>query len=380
MNEARSEITIYPSHQSGALALYTAGGLFWAFLPFFIGMQTETGEMTQAQAGTLGSAYLIGFSLVSVSALWWASRLSWRVVAGAATVAVAVSLFAMGIVNPYFAKVLVVGFIGIAMGSFWSIAYRIFGASENSERMFAIGIVVSYTALAAVTFVISRWVIPVGGLTLTATVLAVLVMLLGLGALAIPRGEGGHAEADPLISFRPPGDVATALLGILATAVAFAAIWAFAERIGVHAGFDHKVIGPVISFNLLATAAGSLAATALAPSMKRKLALLVGLSVMALCVLSLLNAETFWVYGAAITGLGLSVGFVLPFQMATVSDLDASGKFVALIAAAQGLGSAAGPFIGGLAADVGGYQALVGIAFIALMVSGLCFVLVQPKD
>ena len=36
----------------GALGIYTAGGLFWAFLPFFVGLQVGTGGMTQAQAGS----------------------------------------------------------------------------------------------------------------------------------------------------------------------------------------------------------------------------------------------------------------------------------------------------------------------------------------
>ena len=56
---------------TGALGIYTAGGLFWAFLPFFVGLQVGAGGMTQAQAGSLGSAYLVGFSLASLTGLWW---------------------------------------------------------------------------------------------------------------------------------------------------------------------------------------------------------------------------------------------------------------------------------------------------------------------
>ena len=58
---------------TGALAIYTAGGLFWAFLPFFVGLQVSSGGMTQAEAGSLGSAYLVGFSLASLTgrAMTW---------------------------------------------------------------------------------------------------------------------------------------------------------------------------------------------------------------------------------------------------------------------------------------------------------------------
>ncbi len=30
----------------GAMALYTAGGLFWSFLPFFIGLQEEAASLS----------------------------------------------------------------------------------------------------------------------------------------------------------------------------------------------------------------------------------------------------------------------------------------------------------------------------------------------
>ena len=74
---------------AGALGIYTAGGLFWAFLPFFVGLQVSTGGLSEAEAGSLGSAYLIGFSLTSLGALWWVPRIDWRVTtAGAAAVVV----------------------------------------------------------------------------------------------------------------------------------------------------------------------------------------------------------------------------------------------------------------------------------------------------
>ena len=68
----------------GALGIYTIGGLFWAFLPFFIGLNISSGGFSQAQAGSLGTGYLVGFSTASLTALWWARRFNWRTLSLAA--------------------------------------------------------------------------------------------------------------------------------------------------------------------------------------------------------------------------------------------------------------------------------------------------------
>lgn len=381
MNERRPERIDSTRATLGALALYTAGGLFWAFLPFFIGLQTETGQLTPAQAGRLGTSYLLGFTLVSVGALWWAARVSLRAVAGVSALMVAAALLAMGALEAYAAKILVVALIGVAMGALWTIAYRIFGASANPDRSFAIGIVVSYSALAAVTWLMSAWVIPAGGLGAAAAVLAALVAVLAAGVLGIPRGTAREPSSTATqLSFRPPAGVSLALIGIVTTALAYAAVWAFAERIGVTAGFEREAIGPVLAFNLLATAAGSLLATVAGGRLGRRAALYLGLGAMGASVVALGSHDAYAVYAVGLTGLGFGIGFVLPFQMATLATLDAGGRFVVLITAAQGLGSAAGPFLGGIAAGMGGYDALVWFALAALVASAAAFAGLRARE
>lgn len=357
----------------GALGIYTAGGLFWAFLPFFIGLQTSSGGMTQAQAGSLGSAYLVGFTLASLTALWWGSRLNWRTVVAAASVIIVLSLYLLQGSQSYWLSLASVCAVGVMMGSLWTIAYRIFGASSNPDRSFATGIVISYTALAFFSYIIGQFVVPNYGLSGSAYLLSAVILVLGIAALLIPRGAEGDTDSPAPISYRPPLPVGLALLGILATGFAFAAVWAFAERIGVAAGFDSSEISPVIASNLLASAAGSVLATVLGTKLGRKRTLLVGMLIMGAAILALSGADAYWLYASAIALLGFAIGFVLPYQMGTLAALDTDGRFVALIAAAQGLGSAAGPFLGGVAADMGGVQWLVIVAVLALVLGALAF-------
>lgn len=363
----------------GALALYTAGGLFWAFLPYFIGLQMDAGGLSQTQAGSLGSGYLIGFTLASLSALWWAPRFNWRLVVLVASIVIIAALYLLQGTDSYSLSLLSVIIVGLMMGSFWAIYYRIFASSSNPDRNFAIGIIVSYTVLAVISYVIGSHVIPSSGLSGAAFVLGAAIALLGTIALLIPANLT-EQETESNHSYRPPQPIALALIGILTTGLAFASVWAFAERIGVTAGLSPDTISPVIASNLLAAAAGSVLATLLGTRLGRRFSLYMGLSVMAAAMVMLFGATSAGIYAAGFIGLGLGIGFVMPYQMATLAALDNKGHFVVLIAAAQGLGSAAGPLLGGLAADIFGINALLTLALCTIVLSGIVFAMIKEHN
>ena len=364
----------------GAMSIYTAGGLFWAFLPYFIGLQTESGGMTQAQAGSLGSSYLLGFTVASVTALWWLPTFNWRVSVAAASVLVITALLILQATQAYGASIILVGVVGLMMGSLWTIAYRIFASTSHPDRNFATGIVVSYSALAAISYCIGRFVLPSSGLSGAAFLISAIVLALGLVGMAVPVRLANERGDDTGVSYRPSAPVVLALLGIFTTGFAFAAVWTFAERIGVAAGFDRNAISPVIASNLLASAAGSVLATIVGTQFGRKSSAIFGIAAMAASVLALAGAATFWLYAFAIVGLGLGVGFAMPYQMAMLTVLDAKRRFVVLIAAAQGMGSAAGPIFGGLASDLGGVQSLILTVVVILILSGISFLLISTDD
>ena len=353
----------------GALGIYTIGGLFWAFLPFFIGLNISSGGFSQAQAGALGTGYLVGFSTASLSALWWARRFNWRTLSLVAAGIVIAALIALARIGTYPASLATVFAIGLMMGALWTVAYRIFSATSNPERSFAIGIVVSYSALALVSYVVGRFFVEQYGLAGSSYFLGALILVLGLSALLLPEGDTAEEKSAEQAHSRPSLPIVLALLGMLGTGFAFAAVWAFAERIGVSAGYDASDISPVIASNLLASALGSVAATVLGMRAGRWIPLLAGMLMMLISVLALMQFTGFPVYAAAVAGLGFAIGFVLPYQMGNIAALDSRNQFVVLIAAAQGIGSAIGPWLGGAAADAGGYRLLMVVAASALVVS-----------
>ena len=363
----------------GALGIYTIGGLFWAFLPFFVGLKVSSGGFSQTQAGSLGSAYLIGFSLASMTALWWAGRFNWRKLAAVAAAVVIADLLLLARVESYAMSLMLVPVIGIMMGALWTVAYRIFSGSRNPERSFSIGIVVSYSALALVTFVIGEFVVEDFGLAGSSYVLGGVVLLLAISAFILPEGLKTSDEVAGKSSQRPSMPIALALFAILGTSFAFAAVWAFTERIGIDAGFNTSQISPVIASNLLASAGGSVLATLLGMRIGRMLPLFAGMLAILVSIVGLITVDSFWTYAAAVAGLGFSIGFVMPYQMGYLAALDRDGRFVLFIAAAQGIGSAAGPFLGGAAADAGGYRLLVLVAGAAMAVSMLALLITSRK-
>lgn len=365
----------------GALGIYTAGGLFWAFLPFFIGLQVSTGGLNQVQAGLLGSAYLVAFTIASLSAVWWIDRFNWRTLIRLGVGSVVGALIVLQGSDSYFVNVASVLLIGLIMGGLWTIAYRIFSASQDPERSFATGIVVSYSILAAITYAVGRWIVPAYGLSGSAYFLSAIIVFLGLSTFLLPSGPASVSDSvSSTTLFRPPAKVSLSLAGLLTTSLVFAAVWAFAERLGVVSGFDATQISPIVASNLLGSAAGSVLAGVLGTRFGRKRTLLIGLSVMTLSVLCLLWADIYWIYGTAIVGLGFTIGFVLPYQMGTVAALDKDGKFVVLIAAAQGVGSALGPVLGGVGFSMGGISALVSIAVSAMVISAILFAIVTVRE
>lgn len=357
-----------------ALGIYTTGGLFWAFLPFFVGLQISTGGLTETQAGSLGSSYLIGFSIVSLTGVWWVPRINWQLQTLVASAIIIACLWLIQAVDQYFFRLLATFVMGLMMGSFWAVAYRIFGATTNPDRSFAIGIVVSYTMLAIISYAIGQYVIPKYGFLGSVIVLSSIIGLLSISGFFIPAGiraDTVHDSDSRSDSLSWP--VGLALLGLLMTGLSFAAVWAFAERIGATAGFNNTQISAVIASNLLASAAGSVVASILGVRFGRALPLMCGLILLLASVLVLTQADVFWLYGLAISGLGFCVGFVLPYQMGAISAADSAGRFVVLIGAAQGFGSALGAYLGGVAFNIGGASSLSIMAATALVVSAVAF-------
>jgi predicted MFS family arabinose efflux permease len=361
-----------------ALALFTAGGLFWAFLPFFVGLQQHRAGLSATQAGALGSAYLFGVSLVGLVAPWWMARVPGRAVVAFGVLLVWTSLAILGMDLGYLRSVAACVGIGMTFGAFWAIAFRVFGAARNAERLFAVAMAVGYAVLALVTFSVGHLVLPSSGLVGMTIVIGALVGVLSLAAMKLPPSvttevtvvESGAGNEKRLMLMC--GLAANALFSL-----AFAAVWAFAERIGSLSGFAEPAVASVLSSSLLFTGLGSVAVVFVGKRVGRWKVLVSMFLLLALCMLLLGHVAEIELFAFAIAGLGFGVGAALPYEMAIVSECDVRGRFVTLIVAMQGLGTALGPIAGGMAFQSFGVTA-VGLVGVSALV--LSFVLLVAAD
>jgi predicted MFS family arabinose efflux permease len=354
---------------AGAIALYIAGGLFWAFLPFFISLQTDRAGLTATAAGLLGTAYLAGFTASSVLALWWAGRVALRPAIGLAALIIAGGFWILGISQLFVLDLLACFVIGNAMGGLWVVAYRVLGLAQVPARAFAIAIGLSYPALALVTFIAGHWVIPRSGLAGVLLTIALLVGILCLGATQIPRRLAVDTGSDRRDSGRASAAGILALFALFFTGFAFACIWSFAAKIGASIGIDPGDVGAILSSNLLLTGLGSLVASAMVGRTRRALPLAGALGLLALCAILLALPLTPLLFAVALIGLGFGIGAVIPYQLAAISDADRTGALTSLIAAAQGLGSALGPPVAGLLWDGGGPLAIASAGLLLILAS-----------
>jgi len=348
-----------------AMALYTAGGLFWAFLPFFIGLQEQAAALSSTRAGALGSAYLIGFTAISLLGPWWLRiwrTPGWTLLAMAC---VWLGLITLSRTSAYPLLQAACFSVGIGMGAFWVLAFRVFGAAANPQRVFGLAVALGYAILGLTTWCIGHLILPAAGLMGITVTIGVLVGVLVLISLSFSRGGPIQATAGAGQVQGAEGSLwqlLAPLLGVVLLSVSFAAIWAFAERIGHQGGFSPEQIALVLSFNLLVTGAGSLLASALGTRCPAWWLLLGFGALMVVCDLALLGITQFPVYLLALCGLGLAVGIGMPVQLGIVARFDRQQRYVPLVAAAQGLGTAIGPALGGLAFDQGGIMVLVTLA------------------
>jgi hypothetical protein len=141
------------------------------------------------------------------------------------------------------------------------------------------------------------------------------------------------------------------LLGVVLFCVAASAFYAYAERIGLSVGMSESSISNTLTLCNLFSLTGSMLAYALGQRWGQHrpqlAAILVMIGVYAAWAISL--SVPAYISGVLIFFEVWSMASV--YQLSTLTGIDPSGRHVALIPAAQGIGQSAGPFLAGTLLD-----------------------------
>ncbi|MBT8047179.1 MAG: MFS transporter [Xanthomonadales bacterium] len=362
-----------------AVVLSAIGAVFYNVLPLFLGTVQDSRSLSDAAAGTLASAFFLGFTLAAASAYFWIRRMNWRSVTLVFIPIAMGALIAASSIRSLPAMMLAVFFAGAAFSVLYGIGVTVLGDTSQPARWFGLKIAAEAGLGALLLAVFPSTVVTWWGFEGFMLALAVTVLLLApLLAWLPPRGTksnsglpavpGGNAAAPCRAALR------LALAGVLCFLFSTTLVWAQLERLAHEAGFEAVMTGNALSLGLLFAMAGSLLAVALSDRLGSARPLILAGAVILGSLFLLAHADSFPVYRVAVCGFTLALGMGIPYFIHVVAVLDLEGRYVILTVPAVGIGVSLAPAIGGVLSGSGSFLTVLftgGAATLAAVAAAL---------
>ncbi|WP_431819665.1 MFS transporter [Burkholderia sp. F1] len=341
-------------------------------------LATQLG-LSASQIGTYFFVELGAFSLATVPSLLWLGRVDARRVA-----ACAIALFGAGnlltaLWMPGFGALLALrAATALGGGSLMVLCMTSAATSDNSDRVYGLWVVGQLIAGAIGLFVLPH-VFAAFGLRALYAALAVLAIVAAPLSRGFPPSLGERASCARSSSARTnrtPGRLIAFSIGaVLTFYLAIGSVWTFASRAAADAGLDPQATGNVLAIASVMGIAGAALASCVGGRLARRAMLAAGYALLAASLVALAALPHATGYGAAIFAFKFAWTFVLPFILATVAQIDASGRLVATLNFVIGAGLAAGPLLAGLMLDAGGTMRALFVSATVVSVASLAALL-----
>lgn len=331
-------------------------------------------QLQPARIGDLFAVELGAMSLATLPSLVWLKRVDWRLAGLLAALGFILANLASAQVADYRTLLVLRGLSAFCGGSLMILCLSCAAGMPNPSRAYGIW-VLGQLVLGAVGLSVLPHLYQAYGLGAGYLALAALMLL----ALPLVRAfpPGAHAVVSDRHARPAPSrwKVAAAVLGLFGFYVALSAVWTFAGAIGERAGLAATLGGEVLAVATLAGIAGAACASLVGERWRRERQLAAGFALMAAAILLLLGDPPLARFALAALLFKFTWTYALPFILACLAELDASGQLMSLSNLVIGAGLALGPAIGGrlIGAD-GGFQGLLPAAA-ALVVLSLPLIL-----
>jgi predicted MFS family arabinose efflux permease len=356
-------IAIKTSFLWAAVAIASAGLIFYNVMPMYLGQLQESTGLETTQIGLVASAFFFGFNIVSFSSYFWVRKVPVFQAAMFGTVLLIVTLILATRSNGFLFQIIVTTFIGGLSGAVGSLGVTIAGDAKNNTRWYGIQVAAEAAVGVVLLFLLPVTLIPAYGFAgvVYGMIILILVLLpayfyLGRAPLSIPFSDTPSLDAtnsDPSLhslesqSSKPKLTVYLALVAMIFLFVGSAAVWAFVERIAAINEFDPESVGLLLGFALLFAVLGSLVTGAVGdrfgniwPYIVNSLILIAGVILIAIT-----DSLSIYTIGACLFMYGWAASFAYLF--AIIADADPDGKHIALSVPAVGIGSMIGPGLTG---------------------------------
>lgn len=347
-----------------AFALSIVGAAFFNILPLYLGAAQDHFALSIAQTGYIGSTFFVGYTLATCLAYFWMPHIDWRKMTVFTLALGSLAMLFTSLASSYNVLLLAIFIAGGSYATLYGVGTAMIGGLANETRNFGWKIALEATFGGALLVSLPILILPHFGFA------GLGIALLGIGVLALPFFQfmpSQAAEKTHLLSAPQSAGDASVWLLLIALVLFFSGetiAWSFVERVGDHHGYDAANIGTVLAVSLGFAVAGSLTEAYGAARIGHVLSLLIaGLTFfLALLCFANLSASTFTLFAVGACLANFSIGFGLPSLVAICAHYDVTGKLVVLTVPAIGVGAVLGPALAGLAAQSGGFIAMLVLA------------------
>lgn len=339
--------------------------------PILLGAFVDYRDLSEKLAGFVAAAEMGGFCLAVLATLPWIAvvdrrRLAWKGIA-IYIIANILTMFS----NSAHEFMLIRSFVGIGGGLCFATFNAVLARSTEPDRTLA-----SVMIVAGIHTALLLWLFPylaiaggVGALMMGQIVNAVIFALL---VIWLPR----HAPRQTTVMSEQSYSVGLAIVFILGALLlvhtGHTAIWAYIERMGNALKIDGNVIGLILgSASLLATLGSALASWS-GCRFGRSLPNLIAITLLSISVLSLVYADSAFLYIISLVVFKVSWFFGVPFLVGLCALYDKKGRGTVLAGFMAMAGSSLGPALGALTVDNFGYA---GLGWLSTCCYLLCFLL-----
>ncbi len=373
-----------PAAVVACVGLAILGFSLFMGMPILVGALVDDLGFSEEQVGYLASADLGGMFVASIVTSLLVTRVNRRLLASAGIVA-AVLCNVLSLDENGFRTLLPIRFLsGTGAGLAYAVAVAVLAGSHHTARNYTFLIFgqVLTNALVLYTFphVSGHW--GANGIFVAYCV----VFSAGLSFVFwLPRyydaGEQERVSRLEGVRVRFPSYLSwLCLIAVFGFYFMIGAYWAYIERIGVNLGFDSEFIGLMLAvftvFSLLGCGAAYWLSRRYGQSRPLLGALLVMVSALTIHALGI----DVIVYFMGLVVIFLLWNFIDIYQLGTIANIDHSGRYAALLPAAQGLSMAAGPAAGGFLLGRGfGYEAVMGAGAASVALALLCYGIVHSR-
>jgi predicted MFS family arabinose efflux permease len=357
-----------------ALSLVNSCGAASLLLaPVIVGGLVSTLGFSGQQAGYIISSELAGLALAAIPAALWLSRFNWQRVLYVMLVVLIAGNFLTSTLTDYSAFLIVRFITGFTAGLSLAVSMSVINLTRDPDRKlgfwFSVQLLLTVVGLALLPgFILS---FGIGGIY---ALLAAFQFCLLFVVRFVPAG-GVVEQSAQSVSDKPV--LLLALLGFVSIflfEVAIMGLWTYYERIGNAGGLPAQSIAYALSIGTFVGFLGSLAAAGLSTRFGRLVPITIGISVAIVSILILNMDFSLILFVLSASAFCFAWYFSLPFLMAAIANIDASGRLLIFVNFVTGAGLTIGPAVAAKLQTEDSYEPIIWMGVIALVLSFLLMI------